>query len=486
MSFSILHISDLHRDLLDEVGNTWLLDSLGNDFAHFATQTPPIIKPSLCVVSGDIVYGIKPNTPNAAVEIKRQYKQAEEFLVGVADRFFGGDRNCVILLPGNHDVCFDDVIASTKKVDIPFDPIEKAKLVRQLSLPNSNIRWSWHELCFYEIVDETRYARRFENFAEMYRSFYNGHRSYSPLPQNQFDVFDFPSFSFSLLALNSCYNNDPLRRSGDIHPNVLTSACSSARDVARSGWLVAAAWHHNLSGGPAQDDYLDPAFVQLLMDAGVTLSFHGHQHLSECFDERYRLGPGKRKMTIVSAGTLCAEPKNLRPGEPRGYNIVEILSDRSIGRVHQRRMVNMIFNLPVWGPGYFINTNSSFFEFDICEPLMVRPSGLDTDLIIARAENFIGLRQWREAVDIMTGLRGTPIARPLIAKALSEIDEPSLTIATLWPPLTVGEAVMIAGALLDVGDLQKMAIFMELDLISTSTDSSILNVLQRIRQRLRT
>jgi len=84
MQFSVLHISDLHRDLNDEVNNTWLLDSLENDFANYRTQIPPILLPSLCVVSGDLVYGVSARNPNFSDEIKRQYSQAEEFLTGLS------------------------------------------------------------------------------------------------------------------------------------------------------------------------------------------------------------------------------------------------------------------------------------------------------------------------------------------------------------------------------------------------------------------
>src|SRR5947199_3819584 len=49
--------------------------------------------------------------------------------------------------------------------------------------------------------------------------------------------------------------------------------------------------------GPFNNDYLDSEFLQLLIDSGVSLGFHGHQHTHDCVDERYRLGPAPRKMT---------------------------------------------------------------------------------------------------------------------------------------------------------------------------------------------
>src|SRR5216684_3163683 len=104
MKFSILHISDLHRDLTNELGNAPLLESLVRDIEQrYAKNDPPILKPSLCIVSGDLVYGAKAGSSNFATELTRQYNQANEILVGITDRLFEGDRSRIILVPGNHD-----------------------------------------------------------------------------------------------------------------------------------------------------------------------------------------------------------------------------------------------------------------------------------------------------------------------------------------------------------------------------------------------
>src|ERR1700728_4496572 len=153
MRFSILHISDLHRDLTDEINNQWLLDSLETDFRQFESQTPAIHKPSLCIVSGDLIYDVRAGAIDAEKELERQYAQAEEFLIGLAERFFNGDREKVVIIPGNHDVSFNDVMASAAKIAIPADPRQQAQLVKELFSPNSALRWSWNELCFYKITD---------------------------------------------------------------------------------------------------------------------------------------------------------------------------------------------------------------------------------------------------------------------------------------------------------------------------------------------
>jgi hypothetical protein len=483
MRFSVLHVSDLHRDLSDEVATGWLLDSLDRDFDQFNEQDPKIMKPKLCIVSGDLVYGVTPNSDDAAKELIRQYGQAEEFIVGLADRFFGGNRDRIVILPGNHDVCLDEVMESVQKIEIPIEPASRKRLVAELFAPNSQMRWSWREMCFFKIIDNERYRDRFRYFATTYHSFYQGRRTYPLAPEQQFDVFDFADLGFCVVALNSCFNNDPLRRAGAFHPNTLTEACRALRQTNRTGWLAAAAWHHNVVGGPTQDDYLDAGFLQLLIDAGASLGFHGHQHLPECFDERYRLGPNPRKITIVSASTLCAEPRNLRPGVPRSYNVVELDTDAWTGRVHQRQMVNMLMSLPVWRPGHFINTNSSFFDFELCKPLMTRPAQLDVQLTLDRADKLLGSRQWREALDVLDDIKEVPLARPLLVKALDELGDGRRTIATLWPPLTSSEAVTLGGAVLDSGTPEEAKAFIRLGLVSDNVDASVREVSRRVSER---
>jgi hypothetical protein len=483
MRFSILHISDLHRDLTDEINNKWLLDSLEKDFGQFGQQEPAIAAPTLCIASGDIVYGVKAGAANAASEMKRQYQQSEEFLAGLADRFFGGDHDRIVILPGNHDVFFDSVMASSVKIPIPAEADKKAELVSELFRPNSRLRWSWRELCFYRIFDRELYEKRFEPFAETYASFYAKKRNFSLVPQEQFDIFDFPDLGFCLATLNSCFNNDPLRRAGAFEPTALTNACRKVRESRRAGWVVAASWHHNVAGGPALDDYLDTQFLQLLIDAGVSLGFHGHQHMPECFDERYRIGPSPRKLTIISASTLCSDPHNLKPGVPRSYNIVELDTDLWKGRVHQRQMINMLFSLPVWGPGHFTATNRSYFDFDLCKPQASRPPQLDLELNLERADKSLGARQWQDALNILEGVREQAAARPLILKALSESGDARRTIAMLWPPQTVAEIVTLGGAVLEAGSRQEAEAFVQLLPVADCADASVKDMAQRIRER---
>jgi hypothetical protein len=483
MRFSALHLSDLHRDLADELETGALLDSLELDVTRQAAEVPAILRPSLCLVTGDLIYGASATAATPNDELARQYGQTLEFLVGLAQRFFGGARERVVILPGNHDVSLPAVMANVARVPIPADAAERRRLVEELFTPRSRLRWSWSELCFYRIVDDDAYRNRLEHFARLYSSFYEGRRTFSLDPAGQHDVFDFPDLGFCVLALSSCFNNDIFRRAGAFHPAAVAEVCRLARAPARAGRLIAAAWHHNLYGGPQQDDYIDSSVLQNFIDAGISLAFHGHQHVMDCVDERYRVGPEPRKITVVSAGTLCAGPHHLAAGAPRGFNVVEIDTDTWAGRLHQRHMVNRVYALPMWGPGQINATNASHLDFEICRPLLPRPAALVLDLALEQAAQLLGAHRWVEALEELRPHRAAPLARPLLALAVSEVGDPRSAIDLLSPPETIAEAVVVGGAIVEAGTRAEAEAFLTLPLVAGSADASVLNIARRVRER---
>jgi hypothetical protein len=482
--FSILHLSDLHRDLADELDTKTLLHSLERDVGRLGSALPPILRPSLCVITGDMIYGASPIAVAPNDEVSRQYAQTLDFLVGLAQRFFGGDRDRVVILPGNHDVFLPAVMASLERVDVPTDPHARARLVDDLSAPQSKLRWSWRELCFYRIVNEATYRSRLEHFANLYSTFYEGRRAFALDPEHQHDLFDFSELNFCILSLSSCFNNDPLRRAGAFHPAAVTEVCRRARDPVRAGRLIAAAWHHNLSGGPMQDDYVESDVLQIFIDSGISIALHGHRHITDCIDERCRVGPDSRKITIVSAGTLCAGPHHLAPGEPRSFNVIEIDTDAWSGRVHQRRMVNGTYSLPMWGPGHFNASNRSYLDFPVARPLEVRPSGLDLNLILEHAERLLGAQRWSEVVATLRLHHAVPLARPLLARALFELGDPRQTIDVLAPPTTIAEVVLIGGAVYEGGTPADAEAFLAVALVADGKDASVREIARRVRERM--
>jgi hypothetical protein len=485
MKFSILHISDLHRDLTNELGNAPLLESLVRDVEQrYAKNDPPIPKPALCIVSGDLVYGAKAGSSDFADELARQYNQARELLEEIADKLFEGDRQRIILIPGNHDVSYNHVLQSALQIPIPTTDAERAGLVAELFQHRTKLRWSWSKLCFYRITNEVQYAERLRDFAAAYNEFYRGSRTFSLDPSQQYDFFDFPHLNFTVLGLSSCYENDPLNRIASIHPDALAGATSALRQAKYSGRFVAAVWHHSLFGVPTQNDYIDSEMLLHITDAGVSLGFHGHQHRAQCIEERHQIAGEGRKIVVISAGTLCAGPSQLSPGKPRGYNIVEIDTDQKACRIHQRRMHNNDFTYPIWAPAHFTETNKPFLDLKIDPPLRPRPPHLDAAFNVETAEKLLGNRQWKEVIELLAETPPDSVGRSLLAKALFEYGDSSKTIALLWPPSTPAEAVQIGDAILQNGTPQQAAQFLALDIVSRGADASVLEIAKRVRERL--
>ena len=159
MKLSILHISDLHRDPDNPIRNDVLLDSLENDRRHYsAEETPAVQSLDLIIVSGDIIHGIKPKAPDPENKLREQYQEALDFLARLTDRFVQGDRNRVIVVPGNHDVSAYHFEKSLQRIDIV--PDHKKGLVTQLFSPGSLLRWSWSDFELYEVADQALYAQR--------------------------------------------------------------------------------------------------------------------------------------------------------------------------------------------------------------------------------------------------------------------------------------------------------------------------------------
>lgn len=483
MKFSILHISDLHQNLKDEILPEVLLNTIANDLERFSSADPVIPLPNLCVVSGDIVYGVASTTQDPSGELERQYNQAHDFLARLCDRFFAGERDRVILLPGNHDVDYPEVIKSGNFLPVPRNASSKNSLVAELFLPNSDLRWHWPKLEFFRITDQATYEGRLRQFSKFYELFYLGTRTYPLDPSSQFDIFDFSDLGFCVAAFNSCYRNDPMNRVGTIHPRALMEACRQLRSPSRAGWCLASSWHHDIAGGVGHEDFLDAGFVQHLIDAGVTIGFHGHRHRTDCFDQKNRLGEAPRKMTVLAAGTLCAGPNNLSPGIPRGFNVVEIDTITAKGRVHSRQMVNQLQNLPIWGPGLFVDTNKSFLDFDLSPPVQARPAALDMQLILERASDLSGRRQWREVVGLLTPIAQHPIARRFYVDALVELDDSALTIQCLREPSNTAEAAIVGAALLVNNLPDEVQRFLGLDIVGIQSDQSLNEIKMRLNRK---
>ena len=480
MKLSVLHISDLHRDPDNPIRNDVLLDSLENDRRHYcAEENPRIRHPDLIIVSGDIIHGIRPDASEPEKKLREQYQEALDFLNRLADRFVTGDRERVVIIPGNHDVSSYHFEKSLQRIDILAD--RKKDLVTQLFSRGSLLRWSWSGFELYEIVDHAMYAQRLGAFAEFYTAFYGGTRTYDLDPSKQFDIFDFPDFDLSIAGFSSCYNNDLYNRQGAIHPACIAEVGTRFRDPSYRSRLRIAVWHHNAEGSPIQSDYMDPDLIQNLIDRGVSLGFHGHQHRPQFLDTRFRHG-SDRRITVISAGTLCGGAA-FRFG--RAYNVVELDTEKRTGRLHLREMQNDNLVLPIWGRRALPPNTDGYYDFEYDPPPKPVVHSNENTSALLEAQKFYDREDYRNAAEILNRVAAfDDLARPLLLDCYVKLNDTRAIIAKFDPPASDAEAIHVMDALWTEGARDRLREVLKLTLIAESDDPSIIEMHQKMLARL--
>ena len=218
-SVSILHISDLHRECSGPIGNDALLNSLQNDRDRYvADHNHAIRPPDIIVASGDIIRGVAPGVPDYDAQLTAQYRQALRFLDALTQRLLDGNRDRLVLVPGNHDVSACHFMQSLERLEL--GAATKNDILSQLFHPDSPLRWSWQELRPYRVADAARYANRLAPFATFYAEFYREQRIFDLDPAKQFGVFDYPEFNLTIVGFSSCHGNDFFNKQGAIPPRM--------------------------------------------------------------------------------------------------------------------------------------------------------------------------------------------------------------------------------------------------------------------------
>ncbi|MEX1194321.1 MAG: metallophosphoesterase [Dehalococcoidia bacterium] len=487
MALSILHISDLHRDPTHPITNDALSESLVRDVQHFLSEQPVIRPPDLIVISGDLVLGVRPNTPDPEHALHLQYEEVGGLLSVLADEFLGGDHGRVVLVPGNHDVSYPHVMSAIRPISLDEEDEStrgvKAEYLGRLNVPGSSLRWSWDTLSFFELFDLDRYLERMKPFADFYQNFYGHTRSYTLDPGKQFDLFDYPEFGVTIVGFNSCYGNDPLHRGASIHPDCIASAHRLLReDDSYNNRLKIAVWHHSTSGPPDQTDYMDADTLQVLIDCGFSLALHGHQHKPQFIDERFQFGI-ESKITVISAGTLCGGPGVLPSGQPHSYNMVEVDTTTFSGTLHLRQMQNTSFNSPIWGPGAFPSTRASFIPFSL-QPQAYSPAE-NIASVVAEAESLLSGGDPEKAVELLRPFSDHELARRILLDAFVATNDTKGLIELYYPPTGVAEVVYVANALSEENSLGQLRELLESPFVAESTNPAIVEIRQKYSGRLR-
>jgi len=471
---TIAHISDLHRTPDTPISNAALLRSLLRDFD--ACEAEGISKPDILIVSGDIVHG-----DSDAVVCAQQYDEALGFLSQVADELFGGDRSKVILIPGNHDVSWGVSQASMEKIEEDELTEEngdlKRRILLQVNKADVDIKWSWRNRSFYRVTDKETYNNRFVCFADMYQKFYEGNKTYSLEPDNQFEIFDYEEYGITIVGFNSCFHNDHLNRAGSINPECIAQVGLKLRKSRKQGRLILSTWHHNTKGAPYSQDYMEDTFLKTLISDGVKIGFHGHQHMNEVIRLENNI-IDKEMMFILSAGSLCAGPPELPTGYSPQYNILElsrINNDNIQLKLFSREKTrDSSFDNPVWKAGVF-GTRSTEYVTNIDH---LFPSVLD----LGKAERLLGEKHYCDAADMLEQHDiEDPIVRKLLLECYEQLGASSAIIERYDNPQNNAECISLINACLEVGGAQNADKVLGLTCIEEADDPSVIHLRAQLR-----
>jgi hypothetical protein len=415
--FTVMHISDLHRSPSDPIGNDELLSCLIADRDRFSTESPQIRLPDAVIVTGDLVQGLGLGHSGYPLELQKQYEQALDFLIRLADTFTGGDRAKIVFIPGNHDVDWNLALSAMEKVDSSGQDVRGL-----LSRANTPYRWSWKELQLYRVSKAATYEKRFDYFCETYQTFYSPASMAFPLdPHRPWNLFQLDNGNVVLAAFNSCFNNDCFSYFGEIAPEGIAQTHLELLATRTTPRLKMAVWHHDIQGAPSRSDYMDADSVRLMVDKGFRLGLHGHRHRSNTFP--YSLFTSQEHtMAVVSTGSLCAGPNDLPTGTGRQYNIIEIADNYMSARIHVREM-----NVPgVFSAGRLISLGGTSFtdvKWTGAPPAALvntARSGGHALLIVEQVEQLIGIGAFADAIQLIDSSHGRlrHYGRQLLTKAL--------------------------------------------------------------------
>lgn len=445
--FYLLHISDLHRSLTEPFNNDALLASLISDAARYLMESPSIPCIDAIVVSGDIIQGLALQAASVdsgiwQTELTRQYDAAYEFLGQLADRFLGGNRSQLVMVPGNHDVCWNTAYRSMARVlpdDLP------GGVLKSLSERDSRYRWSWAELAPYKIFDMARYDQRLDSYWAFVERFYAGASLVRPINRSAgYNLFEIDKGRILVAAFDSVACNDCFSFCGDFSRDAVARCAIELHDLGRVHDLRMAVWHHNIDGPPNSQDYMDVGRVHEMIGHGFRLGLHGHQHVAAA-NAHYIHLPESQAMAVVSAGSLCAGARELPRGVDRQYNLVLLDDERTSARVIVRQMSES-GHFARKTDGRFAANGSISLRWERPLDLGGRPldsSSLRLRRAIESAEWLRADAKLLDALDALDGLEFPPgsYQRSLAIALASDSDRPDRMLQILDAPTNAEELV---------------------------------------------
>ena len=482
---SILHISDLHRITADNVD--CLLASFEVEKEYYRENGIP--QPLFVVVSGDIINGSNEiDAIKAQKEIRDQYRVASKFLVGLCEVFFDGKRDRVIIVPGNHDMSRYVSISSMTKIAAD----DLSPFVKALWEDNSNIRWSWKDLSFFDITDKDVYNGRFQDFIDFYDEFYlqgSIDRCFPKDPDRQSFLIDYKNENVTFACFNSCYHLDHLQSSGYISPNSLSFLSRDLLEKKRQGRLVVAVWHHHTQGLPKENNYLNYHILDNMSKYGIHLALHGHQHISGILNE-YRDIFTQEQMWLVSVGTVYGNTSDMVPGTKRQFNLLIVEREETNCKInlYSREDSTMQNPQPVWEAGLIGHSHKTDYSFCVgLDPIEL----IDEETSLRAELNRISLEAERTgnfslAIDQLLVLDiSQPIVRNFLVEYLTKEKNPQRIVEILSDAKTVREAVIFIDACIKTRDANSLATFARTAESRVLNDSSVKSILMDAKALLK-
>ena len=314
MKVSILHISDIHKGA--DMSLTTLLNSLVRDSERWDDEG--IRQPDYIVLSGDVIQG-----GPTEEEIAQQYREAEGFLAELCNIFLNGHRERLIVVPGNHDVSWP--YSGNCMVPVETTPERVKEYLRHNG--KRDLRWNWEERQLSKIQSYSDYVHRFDQFVDFYNRFFDGIYTYPSDPEKAAMCIPLREHNLCFACFNSCCNNDHLNSAGEIHKDAIYSIDRELTTCFNQGMLPIGVWHHNAYGDPYQTDYMSKEVLDKLLEHRIKIGLFGHQHKSQVAEEYSDLlvpEEDRKRLLLISAGTLFGGDSEQHKGIRRQYNIIEL------------------------------------------------------------------------------------------------------------------------------------------------------------------
>ncbi|NET59977.1 MAG: metallophosphoesterase [Symploca sp. SIO2E6] len=332
----ILHLSDLHITKPDQA-KLW-----SNQLAEDLRRELEIPHLDALILSGDIA---NHSTPE-------EYQAAEQFLHHLRQDF-PLEPEQIIIVPGNHDLNWQQAKDAYKLVDLEYYEGEPEE-GHYIKVDDTVIR----------VRDEDKYKQRFVNFSNFYEAIAN-----QPYPQDynqQGILYHLPEQNLLFLGLNSAWQLDHHYKSrASINMNALSKAITEIRrNRDYDNCLKIAVWHHPVVSAN-EDRITDTAFLDQLAVAGFRFFLHGHIHKAETSNYRYDRSQNGRKLDQICAGTFGAPTQELVTGTPWQYNLLQFEADKLTVRTRRRSKENGAWEADsIWRQGKG-NSSVDYYTIDL-------------------------------------------------------------------------------------------------------------------------